>query len=315
MGYRKHRFKQVEQVTVWRAYDGRCYWCHEPVELRHLTIDHVFPEKLLDTPDELDAIKKQYSLSPDWSINGYANWVPAHASCNGKKGTITIRPSPAFLLELEKIQKTAKKCAKIERQWLRKSDSDQILASIMTALETNNLSPAILRKIADQWPVVKGIGNTFAPLLLGERAGIIEGPTSNLLKFVSFETKTLDVVSPYIDSVYIEKLRRIAAQSICVRVLISDALLIQTSISERTSLIESMKYIDFRVIRNLHEKMMIVDGETLVLTSANFTAASMTKNLEHALFTSAPDQVGSAVDNFGSAWAEAISVEEMCRAL
>src|SRR4051812_32313252 len=94
----KHRFTQLERVTVWRAYDGRCYWCDEPVALRHLTIDHVFPESLLDTPEQLEAIKQKYSLPADWKINGYTNWVPAHASCNGKKGTMIVRPSPAFLL-------------------------------------------------------------------------------------------------------------------------------------------------------------------------------------------------------------------------
>lgn len=48
----KAPFSQLEKVTVWRAYDGLCYWCNEPVELRQVTVDHVFPEKLLDTRNE-----------------------------------------------------------------------------------------------------------------------------------------------------------------------------------------------------------------------------------------------------------------------
>jgi hypothetical protein len=302
--YKKHRFSQLEKVTVWRAYDGLCYWCNEPLELRHVTVDHVFPEKLLDTPNELDAIKREYSLPADWSINSYANWVPAHASCNVKKGTMRVRSSPAFLLELEKIQKRANKCAKIQHQWLKKSKADQVLASVMTALENNNLTPDILRKIANQWPIIKDSAN-FTPLLLGDRAGIIEGPASDLLKLVSFETKTLEIASPYIDSTYIAKLRRIASQSIRVRLLTSDRVSNYASVGACASLTEPAESFDVRVIKNLHEKMMIIDGETLVMTSANLTVAGMTNNFDRAIFTSATDHVMFAVDNFESAWVKA----------
>ena len=81
----KYKFSNTERFVVWKAYDCKCFWCGEPLEHKQTTIDHVFPEKLLDSKIDFDRMKHFYSLPNDFQINEFCNWVPSHNNCNNKK--------------------------------------------------------------------------------------------------------------------------------------------------------------------------------------------------------------------------------------
>ncbi len=71
-----------------------------------LTVDHIVPEVFLDKPDEWVKYLKECPIESsfmDFSINDYGNWVPAHESCNYRKGNEPFPPAATiFYLALAK---------------------------------------------------------------------------------------------------------------------------------------------------------------------------------------------------------------------
>ena len=49
----KHRFSYVERYALWRAYDGRCFYCEKPLDFQDMTVDHIIPEWLIVRPNYL----------------------------------------------------------------------------------------------------------------------------------------------------------------------------------------------------------------------------------------------------------------------
>lgn len=83
----KYRFKTEQRFALWKASDRKCFWCGEPMVFREVTVDHIFPERLLNEPQELQRIAAEYGLGTEFAINDFCNWVPAHGRCNQEKGT------------------------------------------------------------------------------------------------------------------------------------------------------------------------------------------------------------------------------------
>ena len=182
----KYRFKIEEKFALWEVYSHICPWCHELIAPEDLTIDHIIPEHLSDKPDELYALKKEFSLPDEFAINDFANWVPCHSKCNQKKGAIVYDRSPAlirFLSEARRKARDAKaKAASIVKQLQR----DKILGKLEAALEYGSLSiedvqtviskaylledGAYLR-IEDDWTVWSVDGDDIALVVRGRHSG------------------------------------------------------------------------------------------------------------------------------------------------
>jgi len=63
----KHTFTPAERFAVFRAHNGICFWCKEPIIFADVTIDHIIPEKLQDNEEKLEQVKSEYSLPLDKS--------------------------------------------------------------------------------------------------------------------------------------------------------------------------------------------------------------------------------------------------------
>src|SRR5690348_17136401 len=104
----KHRFSYVERYSLWKAYDGRCFYCEKPLDFPEMAIDHVVPEWLSEHPEKLGALRAKYKIDlngPGFQINDFGNWVPAHPlRCNGRKGG-DIFPKRLTLLLLQEVQR------------------------------------------------------------------------------------------------------------------------------------------------------------------------------------------------------------------
>jgi hypothetical protein len=114
-----YRFSPAEKFGVWDAHDGTCFWCGEPIEYRHATIDHILPESLEKSPGELSAVLNQFGLEKNFAINSFKNWVPAHSSCNSRKNATVFKFSPVMIATLEYASRRASRaeriCAKVEK--------------------------------------------------------------------------------------------------------------------------------------------------------------------------------------------------------
>ena len=117
------RFTNAQRYALYRAYDGRCFYCELPIEFREMTVDHVVPESLLEDPPRLAKLRADHGIdevAPGFQINDFSNWVPAHARrCNTRKGDSVLHKR-LLLLCLQDIQKrlpaVREELAKLDRR-------------------------------------------------------------------------------------------------------------------------------------------------------------------------------------------------------
>lgn len=137
------RFSYAQRYALWRAYDGRCFYCEQPIDFREMTIDHVIPESLLENIPQLTKLRRDYGIdeiAPGFQINDFSNWVPAHARrCNTSKSD-SVLPKKLLLLCLQEVQKklhaVRDEIAKLDRSRSR----SHALGSLTSAIEKNHLS-------------------------------------------------------------------------------------------------------------------------------------------------------------------------------
>jgi hypothetical protein len=126
----KKKFTNEQRFAIWSVYGKKCFHCEEPLALKEVNIDHLIPERLLDDPEKLQAIKIEYGLSPDFSINDYCNWVPAHPHCNRSKGTTVYPASPALIMHLGRVRRKGEQARRVEGRLLRNRKSDEALGEL-----------------------------------------------------------------------------------------------------------------------------------------------------------------------------------------
>ncbi|MDM8552357.1 HNH endonuclease signature motif containing protein [Desulfobacterales bacterium HSG2] len=149
----KHRFSYIERYALWKAYDGRCFYCEEPLDFQDMSIDHVVPERFVGYPDELAQFRRDYDIDenfPNFQVNDFANWVPAHPrKCNTRKGS-EVFSKKMMLLILHEVQR---RLPAVEKQLtlLRKERGRaRIFGSLGTAIENQNFSIADVREFLSQ---------------------------------------------------------------------------------------------------------------------------------------------------------------------
>jgi hypothetical protein len=171
-----YRFSAAERFGVWEAHDGMCFWCGEPLEFRHVTVDHVLPESLGNDPKKLTAILKSFALGADFKINDFPNWVPAHQSCNSKKNATVFSPSPVMVASLEYVSRRAPQAQSICEKVEKNRTKGKILAlledaateglvtkpeieSLFLELHPPHVERPIVLRISSHWTVVKQDGD------------------------------------------------------------------------------------------------------------------------------------------------------------
>jgi len=89
-----------------RAHKSTCFYCNKLIEsLELLEIDHIIPEHLEQV--KLDEVLARLG-KPDFEVNSYFNWVPAHRGCNGGKSDWVFEEGTLrFYLELARKKEPA----------------------------------------------------------------------------------------------------------------------------------------------------------------------------------------------------------------
>lgn len=136
----KFRFTFEQRFAIWRVYSKKCFHCEQPVTFKEVTIDHIIPEHILAEPEKLQAIKIEYGLGADFSINDYCNWVPAHFHCNRNKGGDIYRRTPALITILKRVRRKGEQARKEEARIDKNSKSDDALATLKVKLDKGIVS-------------------------------------------------------------------------------------------------------------------------------------------------------------------------------
>lgn len=188
----KYVFSKAQRYALWKVYNAICFWCGEPIRYKDVTIDHVIPEKFVDNQNEFMRIKTMYSLTQDFQINDYCNWVPCHGTCNSSKNDQIFKPSPAMIKILEGIQKQAENAANIEAKVKRDKKIDALLGKLDSLVENEVISNAEivelfsdskeaekellakidqhLKRVSNGWTVI-GLNNDIATVTDGKILG------------------------------------------------------------------------------------------------------------------------------------------------
>jgi hypothetical protein len=163
---KKHKFTIAEHFAIWHVYGQKCFYCEQPLAFREITIDHIIPEHISDDAEQLQAIKIQYGLNTDFSINDYCNWVPAHPHCNRGKGTTVYPATPALIMILEKVQRKGKQARKEADRIKRNMKGDNVLWKLGIALQGGIVSGddvmVVLNSISPQHEHYEPIVITFS---------------------------------------------------------------------------------------------------------------------------------------------------------
>ncbi|WP_170378680.1 HNH endonuclease [Ruegeria atlantica] len=143
---RKRSFSYQERYAVWSCNDQRCWICGQPLRLIDTHVDHVLPESLLWNEEERIRVYELYSLSEDFNINGFENWLPACALCNSKKGKSVPEFVPGHVNRLRKLIRDAGKTQQVAADVKSNVTKDKILSVVFSALEQQKITMSDLEE-------------------------------------------------------------------------------------------------------------------------------------------------------------------------
>ncbi|QDU42877.1 hypothetical protein Mal52_13460 [Symmachiella dynata] len=143
----KYDFNNAETYAIWLLHDKRCWICLEPLRLGECSVDHVIPESLLDSVDDLANVLQQYGLPNDFRINWFGNWLPSHVRCNQTKSNKIFEYVPGLKLILDRLAKKAEAVAKSARSISANVEKDKVFAKVFVALEKETISLDDLQEV------------------------------------------------------------------------------------------------------------------------------------------------------------------------
>jgi hypothetical protein len=148
----KYRLSYSERYALWKAYDGRCFYCEKPLDFDNMTVEHILPERLSENPAELRRWRQKYEIDelfPGFQINHFANWVPTHHKCNLRKGS-DILPKKMTLMVLEQVQRRLPKVREELERLSRSRGRDRLLGSLSVEIEKGHLTVQEVREFVGE---------------------------------------------------------------------------------------------------------------------------------------------------------------------
>lgn len=150
----KRSFSSAERYAVWSVHQMRCWLCMEPLRLIDTTVDHVIPERLLQDERQLREVLDAYGLPATFAVNGFENWLPAHSSCNQRKGGGS-EFVPGYAQILGRLQSRASEVEAVVKRVSEEITKDRVFAPLLTALEKDRV------RLVDLEELVLRLGGTL----------------------------------------------------------------------------------------------------------------------------------------------------------
>ncbi len=137
----KKKFNLFERYAIWKCHEERCGLCGEPMRYKNVTVDHFFPESLLEDDEKRAEIFKEYGISDnDFNINDFENWLPAHANCNQQKSNKIPKFNPGHSLILENLISKSNEARQISNKMSQDKKKDKVFLYLVDALEQEKIS-------------------------------------------------------------------------------------------------------------------------------------------------------------------------------
>lgn len=134
------KFSTSQRYGIFEAHNRCCYWCQEPLDWLSVQIDHIVPQSLLKNQDKLSEVLTHYALPHNYAIDDFANWVPSHGRCNGKKSDAILALSPAMVSVFHECAEKGAKAKSISEKWEKEGRFSKVESLLRTSVETGNLA-------------------------------------------------------------------------------------------------------------------------------------------------------------------------------
>jgi hypothetical protein len=136
----KYSFSSSQRYAVFSSHGPRCYLKGCMVDMQSMQIDHIIPEHLLNAPETLNGILKEFGLSPDFDLNSYENWLPSCGPCNLAKQGEVFEPAPIIKLCLQKAANKADFARRLEENAVKDAALTRSINTICRANEKTMLT-------------------------------------------------------------------------------------------------------------------------------------------------------------------------------
>ncbi|MEY8689050.1 MAG: hypothetical protein AB9M53_04110 [Leptothrix sp. (in: b-proteobacteria)] len=103
-------------------------------------VDHVLPEHLEKSPEDLKSAIKSYSLPESFDLNSFENWLPACGSCNNAKSGAVFEALPIFAVQLNKAADKAEKARALAAEIRSKQQISRAITVLEAAQAEGTLS-------------------------------------------------------------------------------------------------------------------------------------------------------------------------------
>lgn len=161
----KYSFSHAQRFAVYVTHGEKCYICSSPLDLKTMEVDHVIPESLLETPEQLRKVIECLGRPKDFDLNSYSNWLPACRPCNGKKLATVFDPSLLIQIALQRAAERSPKAVELERGTVNRRTVMKALNVLERASEAGELDAEV---IAALQPLVAFQASHRSPDLSGE---------------------------------------------------------------------------------------------------------------------------------------------------
>jgi hypothetical protein len=81
------KFSFEEREAIWLAYDKKCMYTSEPLDIDNFHIDHIIPEEYAKKQDEFEQLKIDLCLDACFDMFGYENLAPCKPGVNLRKNS------------------------------------------------------------------------------------------------------------------------------------------------------------------------------------------------------------------------------------
>lgn len=146
-------FSASQREAIWRAYDRKCAYTRQLLDVSNFHIDHILPESLGQDLGKLAETLSKLGLPSTFDLCGYANLVPCQPGANLQKGALVLDPAHIhYFLGVASAKKDA-----VEENLIRiekRKNRGRALILLQQALERGELAADevadILQKYTDK---------------------------------------------------------------------------------------------------------------------------------------------------------------------
>jgi hypothetical protein len=146
-------FSAAEREAIWLAYDKKCAYTRELLDVSSFHIDHVIPESLAQDPAALKRLKTELGLPDNFDIFGYGNLIPCRPGANLQKGALLLDTAHIhFFLGIASSKKDEVEANLVRIE--KRKNRGRAIVLLQQCLERGDLSPEevsdILQRYSDR---------------------------------------------------------------------------------------------------------------------------------------------------------------------